>query len=56
MKAKEEEIEELKSTMNNFSEKNGDIIHRVTLVTALLEQGKVTCDDQGVYHFNDSNA
>ena len=51
MKAKEEEIAELKRMMENFSDQNGDVIERVSFMQELVNQGKVVQDENGQYQF-----
>ena len=52
MKAKEKEIQELKTTLDNFSDNNPDVINRVGFMSDLLDNGIVTVDENGVYHLN----
>ncbi len=49
LKAKEQEIEDMKRQMENFGEENGDIINRVTFMTELMEAGKVIQREDGEY-------
>ena len=51
MKAKNEEIAEMKRLMNNFQEENGDVIERVGFMQGLINDGKVVMNEHGNYEF-----
>ena len=51
MKAKEDEIAELKRVMDSFSDQNGDVIERVGFIQELMNQGKVVQNENGQYQF-----
>ena len=55
LKAKNQEIEDMKRQMENFSDQNADIINRVTLVTDLVNAGKVIQREDGEYEMAGGN-
>ena len=55
MQAKQQEIEDMQRQMDNFSEQNGDLINRVTLVTQLMQAGKVIQREDGEYEIAGEN-
>ena len=52
MQAKEDEINDLKQTLQNFGDKNPDLMNRMGFVSDLLENGIVQVDQNGDYQLN----
>ena len=55
MQAKEQEIDELKATMDAFSDQNPDIVNRMGFVNDLVNNGLATANEDGSYTLNQAN-
>ena len=52
MQAKEDEINDLKQTLQNFGKQNPDLVNRMGFISDLLDNGIVQMDQNGDYQLN----